>query len=187
MVKGLVGLHGGSVNIESPGPGLGTSVTVSLPIQDAACAGVTAASPPAAPHRRVLVVDDNADSAETLRDALVLGGNEVHTAYDGPTALAVAHDVLPEVVICDIGLPGMDGYDVARALRGDEHLRGARLIALSGYAQAEDKKRAAAAGFDDYVVKPPSFENLERIVAEGPERRAPDAASSDEQMRALLQ
>jgi CheY-like chemotaxis protein len=111
----------------------------------------------------VLVVDDNADAAESLADLLRMLGHDVELAYDGPTAVAKVGSSMPDAVFCDIGLPGMSGYDVARAVRSGG--RRVRLVALSGYAQPEDVKRATEAGFDAHVAKPPDPEHIARLLA----------------------
>ena len=113
---------------------------------------------------RVLVIDDNIDAADTLRDALELGGRTVEVAYDGPEGLAKARVFEPQVVVCDIGLPGMDGYVVARAMRDDPLLRTAALVALTGYGRPDDVQRALDAGFDVHVTKPSTLEALEQLV-----------------------
>jgi CheY-like chemotaxis protein len=120
------------------------------------------------PPRRVLVIDDNVDAASTLKDVLELGGHEVRIALDGPTGLQAASDFNPEIVICDIGLPGMDGYAVARRLRDGSPV--AWLVAMSGYAAPEDLQRAREAGFDRHVAKPATLEGLEALFAEAPAR-----------------
>ncbi len=117
--------------------------------------------------RSVLVIDDNVDVAEMVRDTLVLGGNQVAVAHDGPTGLCKAREIRPEIIVCDIGLPGMDGYDVARALRSEAALRETLLVALSGYAQPDDVARSAAAGFDRHLAKPLTAEKLHEILAHG--------------------
>jgi CheY-like chemotaxis protein len=114
---------------------------------------------------RVLVVEDNPDVASSLRDLVEAFGHEVHVARSGDAALMDAHRTPPDVVLCDIGLPGMSGYDVARAFRSDPALRHARLVAVTGYAQAEDRREAAEAGFDRHVGKPPDPEELEHLLA----------------------
>lgn len=119
-------------------------------------------------QRRVLVIEDNVDAAETLRDALELDGHEVAVAHDGPDGLAKAHESHPNFVLCDIGLPGMDGYAVARAFRSDEALSQVHLVALSGYALPEDLERSAGAGFEQHVAKPLSLEKLESILSAAP-------------------
>jgi CheY-like chemotaxis protein len=110
------------------------------------------------------VVDDNADAADTLAELVRLLGHDVQVAYDGPSAVQAARASRPDVVLCDLGLPGMDGYDVARALRagGGAPLR---LVAVSGYAQPDDVRRAADAGFDAHVAKPPDPAEIERLLA----------------------
>jgi CheY-like chemotaxis protein len=115
--------------------------------------------------RRVLVVDDNRDAADTLQDILLLGGHRVEVAYDGLAGLEVAREFKPDVVICDIGLPGMDGYQVAKAFRADPSLRSTFLVALSGYAQPEDLRCAYAAGFDVHIAKPASVEKIDEILS----------------------
>jgi two-component system CheB/CheR fusion protein len=166
MVKGLVELHGGTVTIFSAGAGLGTEVTVLLPLDTAptnmAAKGVRGSSF----SRRVIVIEDNVDGADTLKDALAFFGHDVRVAYDGATGLERARAFQPEVVLCDIGLPGMDGYAVARAFRADEGLKRTYLVALSGYARPEDRQRASAAGFDRHVAKPPNLETLDRLLSE---------------------
>jgi CheY-like chemotaxis protein len=114
--------------------------------------------------RRVLVVDDNRDAAESLADLVSMLGHVSEVAFDGPSAVEKARALRPEVVLCDIGLPGMDGYAVARALRS-EHGAALRLVAVSGYAQPEDVRRAAEAGFDAHLAKPPDPADIERLLA----------------------
>ena len=120
-------------------------------------------SPAPAPRRRVLVVDDNDDAAETLAQVVEMLGHEAEIAHDGPSAVAMARARPPDVVLCDIGLPGIDGYAVARALRGDGSRR-SRLIAVSGYAQPEDLAMAAAAGFERHVAKPLDPRELAKLL-----------------------
>jgi two-component system CheB/CheR fusion protein len=167
LVKGLVELHGGEVSAHSAGLGEGSEFIVQLPLD-----GEGRAAPGRVPaagsirRKRILVIEDNVDAAESLRDALELGGHQVEVAYNGPDGLERARAFRPEVVLCDIGLPGMDGFAVARAFRADETLKGTCLVALTGYALSEDRRRAAEAGFDRHVAKPPSIEMLERAVAD---------------------
>jgi CheY-like chemotaxis protein len=113
----------------------------------------------------VLVVEDNLDVAESLRDLVEAFGHEVHVARSGDAALAQARQRPPDVVLCDIGLPGMTGYEVARAFRSDPLLRHARLVAVTGYAQVQDRHDAAEAGFDRHLGKPPDPSELERLLA----------------------
>jgi two-component system CheB/CheR fusion protein len=114
--------------------------------------------------KRVLVVDDNADAAESLADVLQLDGHRVEVARDGRAAIARARELRPDVVLCDVGLPDLDGYAVARAIRADPALRATRLVALSGYAQPEDRERAREAGFDAHLAKPPRLDELADLL-----------------------
>jgi CheY-like chemotaxis protein len=166
LVKGLVELHGGTVSASSGGPGAGATFIARLPLSHARshAAGSNARDPAvSSTRRRVLIVDDNRDAAESLADLVRLFGHEVDLAFDGPSALAKALEWAPEVVLCDIGLPGMSGYEVARALRAGP-AAGAQLIAISGYAQPEDLARAADAGFDGHLAKPPDPAHVERLL-----------------------
>ncbi|HET8540898.1 MAG TPA: ATP-binding protein [Anaeromyxobacter sp.] len=174
LVRGLVDLHGGSITAASPGPGQGTAFFVALPLASAPRTSRPAHEVTLGRRRRVLVIDDNVDAATTLKDVLELGGHEVRVAFDGPGGLATAHEFRPEIVICDIGLPGMDGYDVARELRRSADAA-AWLVAMSGYAAPDDLDRARAAGFDRHVAKPATLEGLEALFAEAP---VPQGASS---------
>jgi two-component system CheB/CheR fusion protein len=158
LVRGLVEMHGGVVEAFSEGMGRGSEFVVRLPL-------FCAPDPPAglrahggdagrlAPSR-ILVVDDNRDSADSVRALLELAGHEVRTAYDGPAALVMAGEFRPEVVFLDIGLPRMDGYEVARRLRMDPRLDHVTLIAMTGYGQEEDRRQSREAGFDHHFVKP---------------------------------
>jgi CheY-like chemotaxis protein len=119
--------------------------------------------------RRCLLIEDNRDAAESMGLLLELSGHRVEIAYDGRQGVEKAREFLPEVVLCDIGLPGgMDGYEVARQMRSDPALRGASLIALTGYGQEEDQRRAQEAGFDVHLTKPADPSALERLLAELP-------------------
>ncbi len=165
LSKGLVELHGGTLRAHSDGPGRGSEFCMLLPLAPgppvAEAAPRTAGS---AGGRLVLIIDDDADTGQSLKIALELNGQRVRTARDGKTGIATAHDLKPDVVLCDIGLPDIDGYEVARTLRADEALRSTRLIALSGYARPEDKKRAKEAGFDGHVPKPPELDELTEML-----------------------
>jgi PAS domain S-box-containing protein len=168
LVKSLVEQHGGRVEAFSDGPGRGSEFVVRLPLPVESAAAVRAVTPrPAvAPSkRRVLVVDDNADAADTLAMVLSMRGYDVRVARDGPAALDTARHFLPQLVLLDIGLPGMDGYAVARALRADGRSGPLRLVALTGYGREEDRRRSAEAGFDDHVVKPIAPEELLQLLA----------------------
>jgi PAS domain S-box-containing protein len=170
LVKGLVELHDGTVTARSEGEGKGSELVVTLPLQSPSAStldgGAGAVSQPSA--RRVLVIEDNPDSADSLREALELGGHEVTVKYSGSEGLAAARANTPDVIICDIGLPGLDGHEVARAIRADANarLRQTFLIALSGYALPEDLTKSKQAGFDRHIAKPPSIEALEAVLEE---------------------
>jgi len=165
IVRGLVELHGGTVTASSAGRGAGTDVAIRLPCGP----GLVSTTPPPATAARaahVLVVEDNVDAAETLREALELQGMTVTLAADGAAGLAAARRIRPDLVICDIGLPGdLDGYDVARAIRTDRGLRDTPLVALTGYAGPEDREHARRAGFDLHLGKPTPIDDLLRAVA----------------------
>jgi len=113
----------------------------------------------------VLVVDDNVDAAQTLAILLRAIGHDVRSAHDGPTALQVAVDFCPNVVLLDIGLPGMNGYEVAKEMREQPSLKTALLIAITGYGQESDRRRSLEAGFDRHLVKPAAFDELRKILA----------------------
>jgi two-component system CheB/CheR fusion protein len=179
MVKGIVELHGGSVSVASEGGGRGTEVTLLLPVEASpAPAEAPAAEAPASPRRRVLIIDDNTDNADSLREVLEQDGHDVRVAYDGPTGIALARAFRPAIVVCDIGLPGMDGYAVARAFRADEALRRIPLVAVSGYTQPEDVKRSREAGFDQHLAKPAELEELARLISAAPATPGPDGSEA---------
>jgi CheY-like chemotaxis protein/anti-sigma regulatory factor (Ser/Thr protein kinase) len=165
LVKGIVEAHGGSVRARSEGRGRGAEFVVTLPLSErgAALERQAAALPPAS-GLSVVVIEDHIDAGRSLAFVLELHGCRVQVARDGRSGIALAREVRPDVVLCDIGLPDLDGYDVARTLRQDVALRSTRLIALSGYAQQEDRKRAKEAGFDAHVAKPPSVDELWAVI-----------------------
>jgi CheY-like chemotaxis protein len=156
LVRRLVEMHGGAVSARSAGPGQGATFTVRIPgiASTAADEERQRERPKRKQPLRVLVIEDNPDGREMVHAALALEGHEVRSAGDGESGLALAGDWRPHVVLLDIGLPGMDGYEVARRLRQDTQTRSARLIATTGYGQPEDARRAYAAGFDLHVTKP---------------------------------
>jgi two-component system CheB/CheR fusion protein len=165
LVKGLVEQHGGHVHAASDGPGKGAEFTIQLALVKAPSAEVSVARNPSHHStRRVLVIEDNVDAADSLREALMLARHEVLVAYRGPDGLEKAREFKPDVVLCDIGLPEMDGYQVARAIRADDQLRNVQLIALTGYALPQDLVKAKEAGFDQHLAKPPSLEKLEEVL-----------------------
>jgi PAS domain S-box-containing protein len=156
LVKRLVELHGGSIDAASDGPGYGSTFTVRLARIPAPALAVPAApAPPAArASRRVLIVEDNADSREMLRAIVELAGHEVEVAGDGPKGVESALTIRPQVALVDVGLPGFDGYEVARRIRATEPGRDMVLLALTGYGQDADRRAAMDAGFDHHLVKP---------------------------------
>jgi PAS domain S-box-containing protein len=168
LVRTLVKMHGGSVQASSDGAGRGSAFVVRLPLAPAAPAEVRPAAPPANADTgvplRVLVVDDNVDAAYAMKHVLKLSGHRVVLAHDGPTALAAAAAEPPELVLLDIGLPGMDGYTVAARLREAGHDRAA-LVAITGYGQEEDLRRSTEAGFDHHLIKPVDGAMLRKLIA----------------------
>jgi two-component system CheB/CheR fusion protein len=171
LVKGLVELHGGSVRAESGGRGAGAEFTIILPLADTGPTLTPAA--PAAPTlraKRVLVIEDDPEIAEGLAAVLQLGSYEVAIARSGQAGIDKARAFGPDAVLCDIGLPGLDGYAVARAFRADAALQSIFLVALSGYAQSEDIAKARAAGFDRHLAKPANVEKILRTLAAGAAR-----------------
>jgi PAS domain S-box-containing protein len=161
LVQRLVRMHGGSVEAHSAGLGLGSEFVVRLPILSVPPPEPPRAAPPVreAP-RRILIVDDNEDSARSMGMLQRLRGHDTRVAFTGPAALAAATEFIPEVVLLDIGLPGMDGYEVARCLRAMPALAATFLVGLSGYGSEGDRARAQSAGFDEYMVKPADLELL---------------------------
>jgi PAS domain S-box-containing protein len=167
LVKRLVELHGGSVAVWSAGPGQGSEFTVRLPAVAApvaAAAGGAAARAGAARSRRVLVVEDSDDARQSLRLLLEMAGHQVEACEDGASGLARLRAFRPDVALIDLGLPGMDGYAVAREARGSPETRAIRLVAVTGYGQAEDRRRALAAGFDLHVTKPVDASMLDEML-----------------------
>jgi CheY-like chemotaxis protein len=169
LVKRLVTLHGGTVSARSAGLGRGSEFSIYLPALDqpAAASEPGPAVSVMRPHRRtrVLVVDDNRDSADTLAALLEAWGHEVQTCYDGPSVLAAVARFRPNVVLLDIGLPKMNGYEVAAQLRNSGEGRSLILVAFTGYGQEEDRRRVREAGFDHHLVKPLEPAELEKILA----------------------
>jgi CheY-like chemotaxis protein len=166
LVKGLVELHGGEVECRSEGLGQGSRFTIRLPLVAApAATGGAAGEGSAARRLRILVVDDRRDAVHTLAVLLRRIGHEVETAADGEAGLKGARAFRPDVVISDIGLPKMDGYQLARAIRHDRELAETYLIAASGYGQVEDQRRALEAGFNDFLTKPVGLEDLRSALA----------------------
>ena len=174
LVKNIVEMHGGTVRALSAGLGQGTEIVISLPAGTApphpalAETGNLAVEGDAFSNgRRILMVDDDVDTAESMALLLELGGHDVRTAYDGPIAIETAKAFQPHVVLLDIGLPKMSGYEVAQHLRQQQETRLALLIALSGYGQEEDRQRALDSGFDHYLIKPIDHGTLETLINSG--------------------
>jgi signal transduction histidine kinase/CheY-like chemotaxis protein len=168
LVRRLVELHDGTVTAHSEGPGRGSAFVVRLPV---ASTGKAVARPAAngqaahaGPGRRVLVVDDNADAADSLSVLLSLSGHDVRTAHDGPAAVRQVRAFRPEVVLLDIGMPGMDGYQTARAVRELQEGQDVYLVALTGWGQEEDRRRTERAGFDTHLVKPVDHAVLQQLL-----------------------
>jgi PAS domain S-box-containing protein len=167
LVKGLVELHGGTVRAESEGPGRGSAFAVELPsaAEPEPLAGAASeGSSKSARRLKVLIVEDNRDSADSLRMALELsGGCEVEVAYTGPDGVEAAKRVRPHLVLCDIGLPGFSGYEVARRIRAEAN-GSVVLVALTGYGRDEDREEARAAGFNRHFTKPVDFAELSTVL-----------------------
>jgi len=169
LVKRIVELHGGSVAVASSGPGSGTRFELTLPLSTQRAPAALAPAAPARAHEPVprgpiLVVDDNRDAADSLAMVLRLSGHDVRVAHDGETALRLAAERAPRAVLLDIGLPGLDGFEVARRLRALPGLQHTLLIAATGYGQAADRNATAQAGFDAHLVKPVDHEALGRLI-----------------------
>lgn len=169
LVQRLVQLHGGTVSVSSDGPGFGSTFAVKLPIAEAPGDVSKEAhdlSDAGGLMRRILVVDDNVGSAVLLGKLLgMLGSDEVETVHDGRSALAAIRQTHPDIVLLDIGLPGMDGYQVAREVRQDPEFDDLLLVALTGYGQEEDRQRSREVGFDQHLVKPPSIDQMKAVLS----------------------
>jgi signal transduction histidine kinase len=168
LVRSLVSLHGGTVSAQSSGPGKGSTFTITLPlIQALTQTAVTdQAAQVVVTPRRVLVVDDNQDAAESMAMLLGIHGHEVRVEYGGQAALNAAVNFVPEAVFCDLGMPGMDGYEFATRLRQDRRFTKTLLVALSGWGAEEDKRRSRAAGFDAHLTKPASVDAAAALLVQ---------------------
>jgi CheY-like chemotaxis protein/anti-sigma regulatory factor (Ser/Thr protein kinase) len=165
LVRQLAELHGGKAFAASSGPQHGSTFTVTLPAIEARPAEQSPLDAPAPQSRhRILVVEDNADARETMAAALELGGHRVYQAADGNAGILAVGVVRPDVAVIDIGLPGLDGYEVASALRRDPECRDMVLVAITGREQPDSLRRAREAGFDDYLTKPITPDRLVRLI-----------------------
>ena len=174
LVKRLVEMHGGSVEAHSEGSGMGSEFVVRLPVvvdSPEAPQGPDMTGNQLAAGHRILVVDDNRDSADSLATLLKITGNVTHTAYDGEEAVSAVEQFEPEVVLLDIGLPKLNGYDACRRIRQQWPDRKILMVALTGWAQEEDRRRSKDAGFDDHMVKPLDLAALTKLLASLPAER----------------
>jgi CheY-like chemotaxis protein/two-component sensor histidine kinase len=176
LVKRLVEMHGGSVEACSEGPGRGSEFTVRLPLAPAEPTATGEKTIGGAEARRraplrILVVDDNHDSAESLGMLLRLLGDDIRVVHNGKAALDTVREWRPEVMLLDIGMPGMSGYEVARQIRRMPELRGVMLVAQTGWGQEQDYRLSKEAGFDHHLVKPVDLEAIERLLANIPTNR----------------
>ncbi len=171
VVKRLIEMHGGQVEVQSGGMGCGAMFEIRLPLVQRASIARDARPVPEVAAQRILVVDDNVDAADTLALLLQLEGHQAEAVYLATQALEQAQSFKPQVVLLDIGLPGMNGYELAEKFRSMPELHGMRLIALTGYGKAEDYDRTKAAGFDDHLVKPVDALTLKEALARGTQTR----------------
>jgi CheY-like chemotaxis protein len=178
LARSLAEMHGGSIDAASPGAGQGSTFTVRLPL--AAPVGTAeeeAELDPAATGLRVLVIDDNRDSADSATDVLRLLGNQVECAYDGEAGVAVARRLRPHIILLDLAMPGMDGFEARRRLREEAAAGPAPfLVAMTGFGNEEDKRRTRAAGFDAHLTKPVELEALVKLLNEARTRTTPRPA-----------
>jgi CheY-like chemotaxis protein len=181
LVKSLVEMHGGRVEAKSAGVGQGSEFIVRLPLIDSARIAETPV-PHGTVHglllspRRILVADDNHDAADSLAMLLRLLGAEVKIVYSGSEALAALHEYRPSVVLLDIGMPGMDGHEVARRIRKLPEFKDVLLIAMTGWGQDEDRRRSSNAGFDYHLIKPADVGTLESLLLSAAPRQARPAS-----------
>jgi CheY-like chemotaxis protein len=184
LVRQFVEMHGGTVTAHSDGPGRGSEFVVRLPALTAEqkrelLPMLPEVQPPVAPPapRRILVVDDNVDAAKSLAVLLRLEGHEVRVACDGPEALAAAQADPPEMVVLDLGMPGMDGFEVARRLRVLPGTKGTLLVAMTGWVEEDDRRRCYEAGFDGHLPKPVELDALRQFLAHPKLVRGPPSGS----------
>ncbi len=171
LARRLVELHGGTIEAHSEGPGRGATFVVRLPLLTTVHeARSTVASVPNGPTLRILVVDDNVDAAEALAALLEISGHATWLAHTGQDALSVAAEQRPDVLLLDIGLPGIDGYEVARRIRADRSVPQPLLVALTGWGAEEDRRKGRDAGFDEHLVKPVDHTRLSTLLRAVPRR-----------------
>ena len=175
LVRSLVELHGGTVTASSAGAGQGSTFTIRMPCllqvpQAAPSASSRLAEAPHDAGTKILVVDDNVDAAETLATVLEMTGRVARTVHEGQLVLQAAQEFGPDIILLDIGLPGMSGYDVARQLRADPRFSRTLLIAITGWGSFEDRRRSSEAGFDEHLTKPVDLGVLEPLLRMQPER-----------------
>jgi PAS domain S-box-containing protein len=163
LVQRLVRLHGGTVEARSAGVDRGSEFTVRLPVAHEQPASAAADERASSTPRRVLVIDDNSDAANALRMLLENDGHSVRVAHDGVSGLALAREYRPEYLLLDIGLPRLNGYDIAASVRGDPELKDTTIVAITGYGQVHDRARTAAVGFDHHLTKPVEFTALQEL------------------------
>jgi PAS domain S-box-containing protein len=179
LVRTIVSMHGGNIEARSDGLGRGSEFVVRLPIAEPDCVEKKTTprgrEPAVAPTCRILVVDDNRDAADSLAMLLKLLGADVHLAYDGPSALETLAICRPSIVLLDIGMPGMDGYEVAKRVRKDSRFHDITLIALTGWGQENDRRQSHDVGFDHHLVKPVDFGALQVLLASLDGKKSRDA------------
>ena len=170
LVDRLTPLHGGTVDAHSDALGSGSSFTVKLPlvVSDERTEKPDNGRTPGVVPRTVLVVDDNVDAAETLATLLTMNGHRVHVLHDSQRAVTAARELMPDVMLLDIGLPGLDGLQVMRQIRSTPGLESLTVVAATGYGRKEDRARCFAAGFNDHLTKPLDIPDLERVLASTP-------------------
>ena len=167
LARRLVDMHGGRIEACSEGVGRGSEFTIRLPLATSDMEEArpeSSTNPPAVSARRILVVDDVAEVADSLVMLLETLSDQIRVAYDGPSALEIAAVFKPEIVFLDLGMPKMDGFEVARRLRNIPNGRDIFLVALTGWGQAEDRRRTRDAGFDEHLTKPVDFALLEGVL-----------------------
>lgn len=180
LVRMLTEMHGGTASVHSDGEGLGSEFIVTLPLsnQEMPVSSTPVLAAAMVSPRRILIIEDNQDINETLNFCLSTNGHTVSSAFDGPTGLSIARKNHPDIIFCDIGLPGMDGYEVVRQLRMQCYEPAPVCIAMTGYDQPEYRNRGIEAGFDRYLIKPVSIDALTQLIADLCPLQAPPAGKS---------